>query len=394
MTDSYDLVIIGAGPAGLMAGLEARRAGIKTLLIEKNEQIGLPVNCGEGVIHQSIESVLTLRPEWILASPKTGRIVAPDGVWAEITHPFGGYILDRSRLEQDLADQFVEAGGDLCLGVRAIKLMQSEHRFASLRLETADGQCTDVEAQVFIAADGVESTITRMAGMDNRLDQVETDAMIQYRMTDLSIDPEVVEVHIGSQIAPGSYAWVFPRGSDAANVGLGILGRFADGCNARDYLDRFVADSFPHGKTESTSCGTAPRYAGPGLLAKENLLVVGDAARLVDCLTGGGICLALESGKMAGAAAAKYILEDRESILSLHEAYPGGFASQHGGELKRLLDLKRFYSRLTDQDLKDIVAGLEPLLKDRDLDDLDMLSLIVGLIKKKPRLLTLARHLF
>ncbi len=69
----------------------------------------------------------------------------------------------------------------------------------------------------------VEGRIARLAGIDNRLELSDTGTYYQYRLRRINVDPDIIEVHFGSQVAPRSYAWIFPRGEHEANVGAGLL---------------------------------------------------------------------------------------------------------------------------------------------------------------------------
>lgn len=396
MSEPCDILIIGGGPAGLAAGNEAIKAGLKVIILEKDAQVGLPVNCGEGVTYRSLHRVISPKPDWILTKPKTGRLVAPDGRTVDITDPDGGYVLDRVKMETDLAEQFVEQGGVLKTNCRGIELVASGDRFVALKFEDENeksGESDTIEASVFIAADGVEGTIARSVGVDNSLRLESTDAFLQYRLRIPEINSDRIEIHLGREIAPGSYAWVFPRNKTEANVGLGLLGSLADGRDAPDYLDRFVKRRFSEYEIIGRSCGTSPRYAGMDKLAVKNLLIAGDSARLVDSLVGGGICTALHSGMLAAREAVRYLNGELESVDQLGRQYSRQVAGEYQSELNRLLTLKKFFAKLNDREINDVVETLEFSLDQRAKGDLDLFGFVVKLIQTKPRLIKLARHL-
>ena len=393
MSEACDILIVGGGPAGLAAGNEALKSGRKAILLERNRQIGLPVNCAEGVTYRSIHRVLDPKPDWILTHPKTGRLVAPDGRAVDVTDPDGGYVLDRVKMESDLADQFVRAGGRLRTSCRGIKLINTGDHFTALEIEDESGQTDRIKARVFIAADGVEGSIARSAGIENYLSLETTDAFAQYRLRLPVVDPERMEIHVGRKVAPGSYAWVFPRSETEANVGLGLLGSLAEGREAVEYLDRFVGKRFPECEILSRSCGTAPRYSGMDTLAVRNLLVVGDAARLLDSLTGGGICTALHSGILAVQVATAYLRGETESLDQMGIEYSRLLVKEYQSELNRLLTLKKFFAKLSDRKINDIVEIFDLSRDQRAEGDLDIFGFVMKLIRTKPRLIKLARHL-
>ncbi|MFZ5981057.1 MAG: NAD(P)/FAD-dependent oxidoreductase, partial [Candidatus Zixiibacteriota bacterium] len=165
----YDVVIIGAGPAGLAAALETVHGGLKTLMLEKDPRVGQPLNCAEGVPGCSFEKVIPVRDAWIRSRINQGRLYAPSGKYCELPYKKAGYVIDRPKMEQDLADDFVVAGGELLLGYRAVGLRRNGDGFETLETVDDRDRRKTFRAGIFIAADGVESTIARLAGIDNRL---------------------------------------------------------------------------------------------------------------------------------------------------------------------------------------------------------------------------------
>jgi len=394
MNNACDLIVIGAGPAGLMAGCETVRGNLSVIIIEKDDRIGYPLNCGEAVTVGSVNGLLTIKPHWIKNRIERGLLVSPSGHTVELHHPEAGYILDRPVMEQDLADEFVAAGGTLMTGCRAVGLGKGTTLFESITFVDSDERERQLFAHVFIAADGVEGTIARRTGIDNRLNLNKTEAFLQYRLHGVSGEPDLMEIYIGSDVAPRSYAWVFPRGVDEVTVGLGVPTTDGDQLRARELLDRFVVRRFGGGDVVATSCGTSPRYQGPDRLALSNLLVVGDAARVLDSVTGAGIANAILSGKIAGQAAVAYVRSDTKSLQNMYDIYPRQFTAQQHHILKRYAEIKDVIDRLSDQELDEVVLALDDYFGTKTVDSISPMAIFLGIVKKRPRLLKLARHLF
>lgn len=398
MNERFDLVIVGAGPAGLTAGLTAVDAGLKTLILEKDEEVGRPVNCAEGVIRAAFELLFDKLPvsidrSWICASPTRGRVVAPSGAFFEMKHRHGGLMLDRPSFEQYLAAAFIERGGELRTRWRATGLTSMNGTCRCVNAVDPHGKVVHLEAPVFIAADGVESVIARHTGIDTTLSLLETESFLQYTLTDIEVDPDLIEAHLGNEIAPESYAWVFPKSDHEANVGLGVPAVFGPHRPVQDFLDRFVARRFGPAKIIRTSCGTSPRYRGPGLLARDNLLVVGDAARVLDSVTGAGITTGMESGRLAALAAVALVRDQIHSTAELHQLYPGTFVTSRHRELEFMGRVKTFLSKLSDEEFNDVVEGLSEYFGSEPVESVDVFATMVGIIRKKPRILKIARHL-
>lgn len=398
MPERYDLVVIGAGPSGLAAGITAAAAGINTLILERDETVGLPVNCAEGVTRAAFERLIDELPielngTWIRTTPTRGRVYAPSGASFEMKHSHGGIVLDRATFEQGLANHFTKIGGELRCRLRATGMTSMNGICRCVNVVNAENEVVHIEAPVFIAADGVESAIARKAGISNSLDLLESESYLQYTLTDISVDPDCIEAHLGSTVAPESYAWAFPLSDHSANVGLGVPAVFGAHRPVRDFLNRFVARRFGGGTVARTSCGTSPRYRGPNILARENLLVVGDAARVLDSMTGGGIVTGMASGYLAARAAVAYVRGEVDTIDQLHGLYPGKFVERYHRELDFLAGVKTFLSKLSDDEFNDVVDGLNQYFGNETVESVDVMRTLIGIVKKKPRILRLARHL-
>jgi len=175
---------------------------------------------------------------------------------------------------------------------------------------------------VVIAADGVESLVGRWAGLDTTLSQSELMTCAQYLLVGINIDPSCCAYTIDEVVAPGGYAWVFPKGCGSANVGLGLQARLATNSDsAIRLLNRFVESNseLAVGSPVTLICGGVPVSQPLERPFTDGLMVVGDAAHQVDPLTGGGIILGMTAGRLAAEVAAKCIVERDVSAEALGE---------------------------------------------------------------------------
>jgi digeranylgeranylglycerophospholipid reductase len=195
----------------------------------------------------------------------------------------------------------------------------------------------EVTAQVVIAADGVEARVGRWAGLDTQLPLEDTMACAQYLLAGIEIDPTCTCYTIGHELAPGGYAWVFPKGEGKANVGLGVQADLWQGDEtALDCLNRFIeARPFlAQGYPVSLIIGNVPVALPPVHLVADGLMLVGDAARQVDPLTGGGIVNAMIAGRMAAEVAAAGIAAGDTSAGFLRQ-YQDRWNGSAGRKLQR-----------------------------------------------------------
>jgi digeranylgeranylglycerophospholipid reductase len=155
------------------------------------------------------------------------------------------------------------------------------------------------------------------------------------------IEKDVCLFYTGSRFSPGGYAWIFPRGTGEANVGLGISGNHSTAGKAKMLLEQFISSEFPASRIKEYHCGAVPvaRWIRP--LVRDNVLLVGDAARQVNCLSGGGIGYSLFAGKAAGIAAASAFTGGSINPKLLY-SYEKAWKEQFGKQQDRSYSLKKF----------------------------------------------------
>jgi digeranylgeranylglycerophospholipid reductase len=307
IAERYDLVVVGAGPAGSMAAWTGAELGLSVLVLEKRQEIGSPVRCAEGVSCESLAGFLEPDPAWISAQVSSAQIVAlADGRVVERWHGTGGLglVLERRVFDRTLAERAARAGAHVLVKACVSGVLQESGRVVGVVVEW-QGQRLAIAASVVVAADGVEARVGTWAGVDTRLKLKDLMVCAQYLLAGIDWDPACLGYWIDETVAPGGYAWVFPKGEGRANVGLGIqadLGKET----ALAYLNRFVEreHALEAGSPVTLVVGNVPVALPSRQLVGDGLMIVGDAARQVDPLTGGGIINAMSAGRLAGRAAA------------------------------------------------------------------------------------------
>jgi digeranylgeranylglycerophospholipid reductase len=319
----YDMVVVGAGPGGSIAAREAARLGLSVLLLEKRQEIGSPLRCAEGIAHEMLVPFIEPDPHWISAVMSKAQVTVVEDETTVVRQAEGGkgYVLERRVFDRVLAEEAAKAGAQVMVKTAARGLLLED---GVVRGVVARGPAgiMEIECGVVIGADGVESQVGPWAGLDTTLPLRDTMACAQYLLAGIEIDPACCYHYIGQEVAPGGYAWVFPKGEGKANVGLGVQAdQAAD--SALNYLTRFI-EGQPHlarGSPVTLVVGGVP--VGPPLpqLVTNGLMLVGDAARQVDPLTGGGIANAMMAGRLAAEVAAQAIAAGDTSaeVLALYE---------------------------------------------------------------------------
>ena len=376
-----------------MAAYEIAAAGFSALMVERRKRPGAPFFCAEGVGRYSFENVIKPKPEWISTVIDGTRVIAPDGSIAEVRRPRTGYILDREKLDCDLADRAVSAGCRLECETIGTALSRRGDCFETIELLRASGEREQVDAGIFIAADGVESRIGRRAGIENIIDYDEVESLLEYRVENISVETDTIEFYVGSKVAPKGYLWVFPKSLCSANIGLGVISDSRRGDITGRLLDDFIGEKYPDAVVTRKIAGLTPKFMGKGTFRLKNLLAVGDAARALDSLTGAGIVNAMMSGKMAGEAAAAFLSNKLKNLEELDTYYPGRFLKKKAEELSLYLKLHNVYKRLNDEDFIDIIKALNDYINKNGTEGINAGRLLAGLIKTRPRLIRLVRYL-
>jgi digeranylgeranylglycerophospholipid reductase len=387
MKNRYDALVIGGGPGGATAAGDLADAGHSVCLVEKRPAIGAPVRCAEGIGKDVLAQFIEPDDRWISAEIRAARIIAPDGTPMTLEQEMAGskvgYILDRKFFDRELVWQAAAKGAEVHVKTRATGPIVENGAVQGAFLETC-GQVREVRADVVIAADGVESKFPRWCGVESAVPLRELMSCAQYLLTDIEIDPVTTVFYLGNKVAPEGYAWVFPKGERTANVGVGISSRRSrDGNRARDYLDRFVAAHFPEGKTIECIVGGVPVCRPLPCTVADGLMVVGDAARVADPMTGGGIFNAMHTGRLAAGVASESISAgdcSRSVLMAYDQAWRH---SQFGRNLERNWKIKEYFITLSDEKLNAIIRSMARI----NLKAFSVFNLVKELIRHNPRLL-------
>lgn len=386
MKNKYDVLVIGGGPAGAIAAKTAVEKGLSACIVEKRPAIGAPVRCAEGIGKEALLEFIEPDPRWISAEMTGADIVAPDGFCMKLGSAMAGskvgYVLDRKFFDRELVWKAAEAGADVAVKSRATAPIIEDGVVKGAKIE-AGGKVTNVHATVVIAADGVESKFSKWCGIDTTVPVREIMSSVQYVMTDIDIDPGATIFYLGNEVAPEGYLWVFPKGKRTANVGIGISGRKSgEGHRAKDYLDRFVKKTFPHGKTIEFCPGGVSVCRPLPCTVADGLIIAGDAARVVDPLTGGGIYNGMFTGKLAAETAADCIGKGDVSKKALMAYDKAWRASKMGKAIERNYHIKEYLIKQPDAKLNEIIHSVSKL----DLSEFSTLNLIKEIIRVNPKL--------
>ena len=346
---NVDILVVGAGPAGSVAALEAVRANpaLHVRLLERDRAVGAPVRCAEGVGDAGLREFADPdRAPWVARKITRVIFLAPDDTEVKVAERDVGWVLDRTRFDACLAAEAVAAGVDLRVGTEATDMTRQPDGHWLVSLRGPEGRTT-CRARIVIGADGVETMVGRWAGLDTRVPARDMESCAQYVVQGIDFDPDAIYLQFGGQVAPGGYAWLFPKGERIANVGLGLVALKTDGRNARQYLDAWVKRRYPRGARTAYTVGGVIVHTTIRKTYAESVLLAGDAAHMINPLSGGGIVNAMKAGRLAGRTAAAAIAEGDTSERRL-AAYHDAWMRLLGDDHLKYYRIKQALERLDD----------------------------------------------
>jgi geranylgeranyl reductase family protein len=330
----WDVVVVGAGPAGASAAHAAAVTGRRVLLLEKAE---LPryKTCGGGIIGPSRDSLppgfeLPLRDRvHAVTFSLNGRLTRTKRSRQML---FG--LINRPEFDAGLVDAAREAGAEVRTGVTVSRVEQHgpgvpDRRTVAVVVTGSAGaergEEQTVYARAVVGADGSASRIGAHVGV--KLDQVDLGLESEIPVPASVAEDWAGRVHIDWGPLPGSYGWVFPKGD---SLTVGVISARGDGGATKRYLDDFVARLGLAGFEPSVSSGHLTRCrADDSPLSRGRVLVCGDAAGLLEPWTREGISYALRSGRLAGEWAVR-IAEAHDAVDARRQALNYAFAVKAG----------------------------------------------------------------
>ena len=381
MKSDYDVIVIGAGPAGSIAARTTAQAGLATLLLEKRQEIGSPVRCGEAVGLETLVKFIQPDLRWISAEIDAFSLSNPQGDCLVVPPEEPTLMLERKIFDRELARLAAEAGVEVIVKARATGLIQNGRGVEGVRLNV-QGHAREVRAKIIIGADGTESQSPRWAGLKSIPQLKDYYTAAQYLMTNIDVDPRICQYHLGWSMAPGGYVWVFPKGDKKANVGLVMWVDPKEKKTAIDYLNEFVAARFPNRSILSQIVGGIPITNVLPEMVTDGYMAVGDAAHQSDPLTAGGIGPSMCGGSLAGQVAVEAIKAGDVSAKFLKK-YDRLLDAQWGKAYRRLYRIRHALLKVPEDKLSQIIRQASTL----DTQTLSLKDIVLIVMKSSPQLM-------
>ena len=373
------VLVVGAGPAGSAAAYSLARHGVGVVLAD---QCTFPRDktCGDGISPAGVRVLMrigVLDPAELTRGKRrlfSGvRIVAPGGASVDLHYPwpsqqtgFGqGCVIPRHELDAMLVERAIAAGATFLPGFRATKPIWSSGRVAGLD-GICHGSAMAVKADVTVVATGARLHLLRALGLCDAAPPLTVGVRQYLRLPTDAFPGPTIRVYLEPNLLP-DYAWVFPVDDRLVNVGLASAGRWRapDKNSLTALLGRFVGGTSAAASSLAGAVPVGPPTGAPlraDFLRRKTcaagVLVAGEAAGLVDPLTGEGISFALQSGELAAEVAYRATLahEFERALCTYGRTLRRRFAAYFGFAWQ-------LRSRLTDPRLANALVSLAAQLK-------------------------------
>lgn len=346
MSLTYDVVVVGAGPAGsTVARLLAQRS-FRVLLLEEHPQVGQPCHCSGLVTPRTLEAAQV--PAGFVQGEVRGVVAyGPKGVVLPLEAPHTkALVIDRVGLDQALAQQAQEAGAELLLGARALGIEGNGGGTLRLRLRR-DGKEGEVTCRLVIGADGSRSVVARyipVSAPEEVIYALGGEAAIE------GLDPSFVHVDLDPYTFPGWFGWAIPTGNGVVRIGVGTSQR---GISPRLLLQHLL-ESLPPlrgAKVLRLQGGVIPLASWrPRPLVGNGLMLVGDAGGQAKPSSGGGIFTGIMAARWCAAVATR-ALERGDCSTRALAPYQQWWHTPLGREVRLAAALRLLFLGLTPNEL-------------------------------------------
>ena len=357
----WDVLVVGAGPAGLRAAGMLADQGLRVAVLEEHDTIGEPVHC-TGVVGFDAFDELDLPRDTICSVIRKARFRGRDGRTIDID---GGQVaaavVDRGRFDRALADRALTAGATIVHGARVHRIDVANRRVTAF-VEGHAREPWQIHGRAGVIACGAQYRFNRQLGLGIPRTYLQT-AQIETPFA----PGDSVEIDLDRGLAPRGFAWLVPfRRGDTNMARLGLMASDGAAGRFKQYtlqLARRYGVATVRSRPRLKLLPLAPvrrTYA-------DRIVAVGDAAGLAKPTTGGGIYYSLLSGQFAAEVLGPALKEDRTEAARLR-GYEALWQARLGPELRAGLAFRTLAARFDDRAidaLMDLAAvdGIVPLLR-------------------------------
>jgi digeranylgeranylglycerophospholipid reductase len=344
----YDVIVVGAGPAGSYIAYELASSGHDVAVFEEKSAPGLAVCC-TGIISTECLQSLGLGTDVILTKANSAKFFSPSGRCLRLqTEKVQAYVVNRLLLDKALASKAQSQGAQYFFSSPVIDIIPGKN---SMQTETLCSGAREIfSARAVVLANGFRPKLPRKLGLGKIKNfLIGAQAEIEAKNVD------ELEIYFGQKIAPGAFAWLVPTSTNKAYVGLLATSQ------AKLHLQKFLNTLFGQGRTTSREAEIRQKAIPLGTLARsygDRVLVIGDAAGQVKPTTGGGIYVGHLGAQLAAEVLDEALSSDNLTAGQLSR-YQKQWKAKMGKELSRGYWARWAYTKLSDRQIEGIFNALD-----------------------------------
>ncbi len=386
LKSEYSAIVIGAGPAGSSAAHALAKNGVDVLMVEKQREVGKDIFCAEGISGNTFNLVkktfaIEEPQKFIATRVNTVRIISPELDYFDVYREDMGIILERKIFDRTLAEKAVSKGAHLSVSTKFLDARRVGNKIEVDLIR--NGRRETVRTSILIGADGPASTVATSMGLNMDVGNENIHKCAQFLIYDDKIESNRMDFLFSKEYSPTGYAWTFPKGKGLANFGVGILLDKKE--DPMEYLEQLLRDFYPDARVIGWLKGVVPTGGNLKRIYADNLLVAGDAARLADPVTGGGIAAAIISGHLAGETAFE-ALEAGDFSEKFLKKYEKKVWQELGVDYKISLIIREYLKNYTDERIIKLYRVLKHLFGGKNLQSIKLTDLFISSLKNSKEL--------
>jgi len=359
----YDIVIVGAGPAGSSAAFQASKNGVKVALIEKEETIAETVRTSGVTWIKNIKEFQI--PDDCFNPIKNYSFCSPNNEVTISDSVPRAAVLDVRKTYRWLAEQAKNVGTDIFVKTNVIDVIKNKNKdIIGVIAHTPSGQVSFF-GKIIIDASGFGSVVCKSMGFVTQWKRFGAGA--EYEVRAKNIDPETWWLMVGQKYSPAGYAWIFPISKDIVRIGVGV-GKPESSVDPTERLKELIeSKTGPIGKLEEITpiefhYGLIPNDGLSRKTVYNNLILVGDSAGQANPLVLEGIRYAIKFGRTAGKVALDAIKSGRTDESALF-SYEKNWRNEIESKIKSAGKIQNRWIGLSDEQWDkelDIIKELKP----------------------------------